>query len=122
MKRNRIAALAAVPVLALVASFAAVPAASADVGDVLIHQDNAAGQVISTQDYVVANLTPETILDAVTPGATSVTVTNDTLEPINVTGIYGDPEVGTGLTLKVEICMNAGFCMVIVDTELPGGV
>jgi hypothetical protein len=101
---------------------AVAPPARADVGDVSVQQQNADGQTVSTQDYVVANLAPETIGDPVTQGATTVTITNDTLEPINVTAASGDPEIPPGQSLKIEICMSAGFCMTILEVVLPDGV
>jgi len=95
--------------------------ASADVGDVVVRQMDASGHTVCTQNYVVANLTPNTIADNVCSGAVTATVTNDTLEPINVMAA-ADPEVAPGLSLKIEICMNAGFCLQILEVELPEGV
>ncbi|WP_330299049.1 hypothetical protein [Streptomyces sp. NBC_00503] len=60
------------------------PAAHANTGDILVQQYDAAGQLVSTQDYLVANLlAPKTIHDPITNSAvTDIKITNLTLQPI----------------------------------------
>ncbi|MBW8803361.1 MAG: hypothetical protein JF587_05815 [Catenulisporales bacterium] len=60
--------------------------AHADVGVVVVQHMAPDGSVLCTHDYLAANLlAPHTFTDRGCEGATSMRITNDTLEPITVT-------------------------------------
>jgi hypothetical protein len=114
--RKRIATLALTSALTLAGALVMTPAASADVGDVLVQQMDASGQTVCTQDYVVANLTaPETITDQTCPDATTAKITNDTLEPINITNGPSDPEVPELEIIIITLTLT-------FNVEIPPGV
>jgi hypothetical protein len=119
VNRIRVTALAALPAvaLALTSALIAAPAASADVGDILVQQVNASGQTVCTQDYVVANLSPETISDQTCAAATTAEVTNDTLESITVSTVSDPTVVGHSLGAAISLIDSVYFNM-----SLPGGV
>jgi hypothetical protein len=90
--------------------------AQANIGDILVQQQDSSGHTVCVQDYLVANLTPETIDDSLCAGVTTVRITNDTFEPITITAVgppASSPSSRAALSGDVVQCGGDG------ETEEP---
>lgn len=122
---KRLKAVLATSVLAAAAALASAPSAHADVGTIPISEVDASGNLVCVQDETVANLlAPETLIVPMCAGATTVRVTNDTLEPIVVTVQSGSRAASSETTIGVgyEVNIIVITLTLTVKVDVPSGL